>query len=346
MSNVTGRISANPRSKRFGGAITLLLALIVATPAYAGEPSDADRATARELGGAGLAALDAKDYPTALDRLSRALALYDVPTLRLGRARAFRGLGQFVSAAENYRAVLLRAPAKNEPPAFVQATRDAKVELQQVEAKIAHLTVMVNGTPSSLRVDGAEWPAVAIGVPRPLDPGDHVVEAANETHQLQTQKVTLNPGQSERIEIVLPVAKAVVEASPGPSGPPPLAAAGPISTAPGPTATTMSPPSHTAALVSTVVSGALAAGAIVTGILANSAKADFNEENRADVAPSRKEDLRSKASTMALVSTVLTGAALVGTGLSVYFWVAPGRTETAARPGTWISAGAVLTTPF
>jgi len=320
--------------------VTIAAVLLVRRPAWAGDPTDADRATARELGGAGLAALDAKDYPTALDRLSRALVLYDVPTLRLGRARALRGMGQLVSAAENYRAIVLRTPVKTDPPAFVQAARDARRELPEVEAKVAHLTIMLSGSPASLRVDGVEWPAVAIGVPRPLDPGEHVVEATDAAQQVQSQKVVLAAGQNERLDIMLSAPK-----------PPPEPIAVGSATTPSAVASMAAPPppdqqatstNHTAAIVTTVISGALAAGALITGVIALSDKSDFNDQNRADVPQATKEDLRSQASTMAAVSTVLTGAALVGTGLSIYFWATPSHTEPAQAHSS-ASGGLVLT---
>jgi tetratricopeptide (TPR) repeat protein len=323
------------------------LILSMAAPAWAA-PSDADRATARELGTTGLAALDAKDYPTAVERFSRAIALYDAATLRLGRARALRAMGRFVSASEDYRAILLRTPSASDPPAIVQATRDATRELPDVEASIAHLTVVLSGAPGALRVDGVEWPSVTIGVPRPLDPGEHLVEAFTSSLQVQSQRVTLTAGQSARIEIPLLAPPAEPPSTAGQVGAqPPLvsvdSAGGSGVPAPAP------PPSadHTAAIVTAAISGALVAGAVVTGIMAMSKKSDFDKQNRPDVPHATKDDLRSQASTLALVSTVLTGLAVVGGGITIYLFVAPSRSEAAGpRTAQSLNAGFVFSQQF
>jgi len=313
---------------RWAPWLIAIASLLLALPALAA-PSDADRATARELGSAGVAALEAKDYPTAVDRLSRAIALYDAPTLRLARARALRAMGHFVSASEDYHAILVRTPLPNDPPPLVQATRDAKTELPEVEASIAHLTVTVTGGPADVRVDGADWPTATIGIPRPLDPGEHLVEAVSGGVAVQGQRVTLKPGQDGRVEL------AVTAPSTGAQQPPPGAALAPTGAAmAAPDAS--KPPSHsnTAAIVTAAVSGALAVGAVVTGLMAMSRKSDFDEQNRPDVPHDTKEDLRNKASSMALVSTVLTGAAVVAGGISVYLFVAPAHSEQASPHAT------------
>ena len=102
---------------------------------------------------------------------------------------------------------------------------------------------------------------------------------------------------------------------------------------------------HGAGIVTAALAGALAAGAIVTGAMALGKKSDFDGQNRPDVAHATKEDLRSQANTLALVSTVLTGAALVGTGLSIYFWVKPSR-EPGVGQTESTSAGVVFASSF
>jgi hypothetical protein len=319
--------------RRWAPRLIAIVCLLLARPALAA-PSDADRATARELGSAGVAALEAKDYATAVDRLSRAIALYDAPTLRLARARALRGMGRFVSASEDYHAILVRTPLPSDPPPIVQATRDAKTELPGVEASIAHLTVTVTGGPADVRVDGADWPSATVGIPRPLDPGEHLVEAIVGGTAVQGQRVTLSPGQDGRVDLAVTAPLTGTQ----PPAPPPSAplATGAATSVPNATAAPASHSTdHTAAIVTAAISGALAAGAVVTGIMAMSAKSDFNEQNRPDVPHDTKENLHNKASSLALVSTVLTGAAVVGGGISIYLFVAPAHSDQrASLPAT------------
>lgn len=87
------------------------------------------------------------------------------------------------------------------------------------------------------------------------------------------------------------------------------------------------PPDRTAASVVLGASGIVAVGSLITGLLARS---QFNEAERscgprcpdAEVQPIRR---------MALVSTVLTGAAALGTGVGAYLWWSAGPSS--ARTG-------------
>ena len=92
-------------------AVAASLALVTAAP-MARAQSDADRATARELGQQGFQALDAKDYKTAEDRLRRADQLVHAPTLLLGLARAEAGLHRYVHAQETYQRIIREGVAR------------------------------------------------------------------------------------------------------------------------------------------------------------------------------------------------------------------------------------------
>jgi hypothetical protein len=326
-----------------------IVLLTVNRAAWAAPATDADKALARELGRSGLDAYDAKDYPTAVDRLTRAISLYDVPTLRLARAHALRAMGRLVSASEDYHAILLRTPLPDDPPAIVQATRDAKTELPEIEAKIAHLTVVMTGGSAGLRVDGVDWPAAAVGVPSPIDPGDHLVEATTTSGPVQSQNVSLSPGQSARVELVVPATSAGpppapdhTSAQPNPTGPAPLPGYGPASPA-APAA------DRTPAYVTLAISGALAIGAVVTGVMMLGKKSDYDKANNASTSFATKDDLRSQASSLAVVSTVLTGAAIVGGGISLYLFLTPGQKGSEAAPhaaARATTAGFVLSKRF
>jgi hypothetical protein len=140
--------------------------------------SAADRATARELGKDGQAALDIKDYATAEDRFRRADALFHAPTLLLGFARAEAGLGKVVNASEAYNRIVREGVAPGAPEAFVNAVEAAKAEVGPVDARIANVVVVVSGPDNPVvTLDDQPLPVAALGVKRPVDPGEHVVKA-------------------------------------------------------------------------------------------------------------------------------------------------------------------------
>src|SRR6202035_4895450 len=107
-------------------AASLALAVLAAPAARA--QSDVDRATARQLGGAGQQALEAKDYKTAEDDFRRADSLVHAPTLMLGLARALAAEGKLVAAHEAYQRIIREGVAPGAPPVFARAVDSAKAE--------------------------------------------------------------------------------------------------------------------------------------------------------------------------------------------------------------------------
>ncbi len=161
--------------------------------------SSADKATARELAQEGIKAEKAGDYKTALDRLQKAEALYDAPVHLIHIARCQVKVGKLVDASETYRKLLRSELPPGAPPAFKEAVDAGQPELDQLLPRIPKLTV--NISPEGLEglevtVDGQPLAAVALGIPRPADPGDHTIVAKARGYHAASQTVTLKEGGS------------------------------------------------------------------------------------------------------------------------------------------------------
>jgi hypothetical protein len=196
--------------------------------------SDADRATARALGGDGQQALDAKDYKTAEDRFRRADSLVHAPTLMLGLARALAGLGRYVEAQETYNRIVREGLPPGASEVFKKALADAKKEVAGVGLKVGGVTITVRG-PAGVEVstakvvlDGAPVSSASLGVRRSVDPGPHAL------------RVTADGFKPADVTFAVPVGGTVDEpvaldadATAPPAGPP---GAAPSSTTPGVTA--------------------------------------------------------------------------------------------------------------
>ncbi|MGH7281201.1 MAG: hypothetical protein ACRELY_06745, partial [Polyangiaceae bacterium] len=162
---------------------SIVFALAVATSTIGFTPNalaqnEADKATARQLGLDGDAALASKDFKTAEDKCKRADALFHAPTLMLCLARAQAGNGHVVAAQENYNRILREGAPAGSPPAFVKAVEDARQEVDAVSARIANVVVQVTGADNpTVTLDDQPFSNAALGVKRPVDPGDHVVKA-------------------------------------------------------------------------------------------------------------------------------------------------------------------------
>jgi hypothetical protein len=321
--------TTEPKNERAAGHYALGAALLpccvvlLCAQAVSAEPtSDLDRTTARELGREALVALSAGDYATAEERLDRALSLHVAPTLYLARARARQALGKLLSAAEDYRAVLRFTDAPEQPKSFAQARLDARTELDRLEPRLPYLTLLAQGAPGRVTVNGTEWPAAALGIARPLDPGAYAVEVTSASGATKTYRVLLDIGQ--RRQLSLPA-----DATAPP--PPPLTAAGlkvePVEPAAPKPNTVAHASDHTATYVWGTATLILAAGAIASGIVALDRSADFKRRNLPEVGMEEKQRLHSAASTWAWVNTGLWAATLATAGVTTYVFFTTGDSE-------------------
>lgn len=186
------------------GLRVLGLLLALAMPAAA--QTDTQRAAARSAAQAGDKAFKAQRYEEAASYFARAEAIMHAPTLLLFLARSQAKLGQYVQARESYIKILREQLASDAPAAFVAAKQSAADELPEVEAKIATLTLEVPGVPvESLRISIDEEPvsSAVVGVPYPIDPGDHRVTADAEGYESAATRVGLSAGEARKITLKL-----------------------------------------------------------------------------------------------------------------------------------------------
>jgi hypothetical protein len=210
------------------------LGLVLCMARDASAQSDADRATARELGQQGFAALDAKDYVTAEDRLRRADKLVHAPTLMLGLARALNGEHKYVEAQEMYQRIIREGVPANAPDAFKQALEDARREVGAVSPLIGGVTIVVGAggvtdlPNKKVTIDGTPVNNASLGVRRLIDPGPHVLTATADGYKSVEVKFTVPEGGNvdqpvnlEKDPNWVPPSTGGAEQNPGGPGTPP-----------------------------------------------------------------------------------------------------------------------------
>jgi tetratricopeptide (TPR) repeat protein len=118
------------------------------------------------------------------------------------------------------------------------------------------------------------------------------------------------------------------------------ASGAPVSSAPAP-APTQAPAAEGSNLwIGWTATGALAVGALVTGILAASQASDARNTSFFGASSKAADDKASSARTMALVSTVLTGGTLLAGGITLYLSTRPSSsTALVVRPGAFTFEG-------
>lgn len=207
----------------------------LAAPAFA--QSDEQRAGARTLATEGAQAFNEGRFKDAVDLFGKAESLMHAPPHLLFTARAHAKLGQFVKAREAYLKIVKEQLAPNAPQAFRDAQTAAEEERKQVEPHIGRLTIKVEGAESAkdlvVAVDGQPIPLVLLGVPQPMDPGEHTVTATATGFKGAPVTASLKDAGQGAVSLKMEVDNSV---------PPPSAAAAPTATSPTATPTPTSPP--------------------------------------------------------------------------------------------------------
>jgi hypothetical protein len=308
----------------FAGA--LAASMLLATVARA-QPTAVDREMARSLMDQGYDLKKKGDLKEALKRFKAADDIMHVPTTALPLAQVQAELGLLVEARDTLAASLRRTPEKPSDP---QPFKVARAEGEKLDASLAprvpSLTISLENLPKgdtpTLDVDGADVPADALGLPRPVDPGHHVVTVKSKHSQGKTE-VDVKEAEQKTVQVALTL---IPEAPPEQQ--PPSAAEQPE--APPRPVTSHSPTVLT--WVGVGIGGAGLATGVATGILSLSKKSAVQNECTNDICgPGQPQSDLHAWSTMALVSTIGFAAAGAGAALAVITLVV-GHEERAGEP--------------
>jgi hypothetical protein len=175
----------------------LLLAalLTLSTSLRAGEPSLADKETARGLMDRGYERLDRRDFAGALDDFRGADAIMAVPTTGLAVGKALEGLGKLIEARDKLLAVVRIAPKPDESDAFRGAREQAdklQTELaERIPALKLEIVGLAAGKTAAVTIDGETIPPAIWSLPRKVNPGSHVLRATAAGYRDVEQQLTI-----------------------------------------------------------------------------------------------------------------------------------------------------------
>jgi hypothetical protein len=177
--------------------------MLAAPFAHAGDAED--KATARDLAKQGIAAEQAGDCATAIDRLERAEALFHAPIHLQHLARCYVKVGRLVEATEAYRKITMEKLQPNAPAVFKEAMDEANAEIPKLEPRLAHLTITPKEKYPDLAVtiDGKPYPSAALGISRVADPGKHVIHGAATGYAATDVPIDLPEGGTSKIDLEL-----------------------------------------------------------------------------------------------------------------------------------------------
>lgn len=209
-------MGSRPAAWRWIGAASVVATIVGAGVPARAEGDDQRRASARELATDGAKAFDEGRWADAIDRFTRAEALYHAPPHLLYVARASAKLGKLVQAHETYVKITREDLPKGAPKAFVDAQRAAATEQQALEPRLAKLTIVVKGegaAKATVTLDGVDVPPALIGVAHSADPGAHVLRARSPAATSDDVRVDLTEGATKTATIELTHAVAAAPAA-------------------------------------------------------------------------------------------------------------------------------------
>jgi len=200
---------ASKSRSRIARRLCLLAALsgVLSSTSSAFAEDAETRTAARDLATQGAQAFEAGDYAQASDFFRRAHELVPAPSIALLRARSLAKLGQLLEAIDIYEQTARFKLPDDAPEAYLQAVETARNEMEEVRHRLPRLKVTLIGVssnePAQVSMDDKPTPEALLGVERPINPGQHRLEARVAGQLRATRQLSLVEGESYQVELDL-----------------------------------------------------------------------------------------------------------------------------------------------
>jgi hypothetical protein len=317
---------------RSGLAATAILAglLTLAGPGWS-QTSEATRAAARQLATEGVNNFEAGEFAAASDKLNRAFETIHAPSLGLWSARALARCGRLVQASERYLEVTRLDPKNGDEAVQRQAQAEAEAEYNELQPRIARLTLAVfNTAPDGeveVTLDGAVLPAALLRAQVPMDPGEHLIEARQGSlHAKQPLRIA----EGARVNVSLQLAPSAAATSATARPPAPAARADDPALHP---VAELPTQRHAPVALWLTLAGA-GAGLVVgsvTGVMAIQTREPVAPNCPGNVCDPKYAHEVNRLNTLRTVSSISFIASGVGLGAAGVLWLTSPRPEQPAR---------------
>jgi hypothetical protein len=261
------------------------------------------------------------DYTVALAEFERVYelmpdyrVLYNIGqvNIQLGRyARAFRTLKEYT--------------ARGGPEIPSDRRAAVQADLAQLSGRVARISVAVDQPGAEVSIDGTLVGKAPLVEPLVVDVGERTLRVSLAGYTPQTRSITLAGGDSRDSSFVLEQEAAAPVATPTPA--PAATPAWSPRPAPPP-----SPARASRTWIGWSSTGALAAGAVVAGVLGASAASDL-DKLRGTSGPTRAQldQAHDRAQTRLLVADLLAASAVVCGGVTLYFQLSSSSPSSKAK---------------
>jgi tetratricopeptide (TPR) repeat protein len=306
--------------------VAVIVALLAQATPQQPPANPESKAKAQSLLKEGSALFEQGDYQSALDKFEQAFSIFPSPKLQFNIAQADRALGRPVEALGAYETFVAKAT-----DASPDAVNDARRSITELRSKLGQLRVDCTPSDATVTVDGK--PVWSSGEPIWAVPGYHQVAIQRKEYVPAIESVEILAGKVQTLTIKL---RAVTGAAPAPvtlTPAPPAPAPEAQLTRPAAEETEHRPAYRKYLWAGVGTTGALAVGAIVAGLMANS-KYDELEggcaKTTAKCSESQIDSLKTRVH-VANALWVLTGAAALTTGVVFYMGNREGGVSIALR---------------
>jgi hypothetical protein len=177
-------------------AFAVLLSALATSAPSLGQARDA--ATAEALFRQGRQAVEAQDYKTACPKFGESQRLDPAVGTLMNWAACEEKLGRLASAWQRWREAIDGLPPKDDRLTFAEQ-RVAELEKRLPKLAIA-LTAGADPASKIFRDDIELGPA-SLGVPLPVDPGEHAIVVRLPGHAAQRVTVSIGEAESKRIDV-------------------------------------------------------------------------------------------------------------------------------------------------
>jgi hypothetical protein len=310
----------------------VVIAMTFAAPeAHAAAPSPTDVESARAHYKRGVQLYEAGSYEAALVELERADQLAPTYKLLYNLALVQMRLGDFAGAHRSFSSYLEAGGAEIPPARRAEVDRS----LTLLGAHVASVEITTDMSGAEVSIDDRTVGTTPLRGPIQLNPGPHRISAVKEGFTTAIAQVDVGGGEREVVSLALRESVPEPPLTPGPPPAPqpeePPAPEPPLAQPPGAARPpTPAPEAHeTPTWIGWSAAGLFAVGAVVTGVAAlGESRKLTNEIDGAPTAGATIHSTHQTTVTLALVSDILTGAAVATGGVTLYLTLA--RTRPAA----------------
>jgi tetratricopeptide (TPR) repeat protein len=303
-------------------------AALLLTPALASAQSETRAAVADALYRQARELMAAGNYAEACPKFAQSQQLDPATGTLLNLAACHEKQGRIATAWLEYSDALVAARRDGRE----DRVEYARARALELEPKLSRLTLSLapgaDAPGLSIELDGASVGSAILGVPTPVDPGEHSVKASAPGKMTGVFKISVGADAAQQAFAIPALedapAQAAPTAPPASSGPAPIRAA---------TSDELSArPVPTSVYLAGGITLALAAGAGVTGVAYLQKKSDLQEMiDSGRGSQDEQQDRNDSAKRYGYVNLGLWVATAVGAGVTTYLYVTRPTQQSALR---------------